>query len=121
MHFGAGESVAVEVPASVVPLDPEYGSAPEWDYDNPAETFELVDVAVDDSKTMLFAAPGRLFPTSDFVVYVPPGQRATESHHVVIVRGKRTKLDGDPVDWRDPFDGTPWGVVLGLKRVPGGG
>ena len=51
-------------------------------------------------------------------LYLPAGCRLTAQERVR-VRGVDYEVDGEPGDWRDPFDGVAAGVEVALRVVHG--
>lgn len=61
---------------------------------------------------------------SDQVVSQPqvllPYDTAVDSNSVIVrSNGRRYEVDGEPNYWRDPFDGTEFGVAVPLKIATG--
>lgn len=50
--------------------------------------------------------------------YLPPGTVVTPTS-VLVIRGNRYEVDGDPADWRQPFTGWNPGIAVPLRRVTG--
>jgi hypothetical protein len=50
--------------------------------------------------------------------YLPAGTAVTAAS-VLVIRGDRYEVDGEPADWRDPFDGWTPGIAVPLRRVTG--
>lgn len=46
-----------------------------------------------------------------------PFNAAVSSSSVLVIRGKRYEVDGEPAPWRNPFTGWSPGVQVPLRRV----
>ena len=51
-------------------------------------------------------------------IYCPPGT-VVGAHDKITVRGKPFKVDGDPLDFRNPYDSLMGNVTIKLKAVTG--
>lgn len=64
------------------------------------------------------AGNGRAGVIVGLTAYLPPGTRVTAADRVE-VRGVTYSVEGEPGDWRDPFDGIAVGIEVALEAVHG--
>lgn len=64
-----------------------------------------------------------LVPGHDRVITVPtiyvPSDAVVGAHDLVTVRGKKFEIDGDSLDFRNPYDAGMNGLAIDLKAVTG--
>jgi hypothetical protein len=61
---------------------------------------------------------GRQAVITGFRVYLPTGADVLPGDRVVL-RGATYEVDGEPADWRSPWNSNLGGVVVALKAVTG--